>query len=83
MVLLSLLSIPLGLSWQLVDIAWQILSFIAPAVLAIILLGYFVPHAITCTLFRRKNLKKAYNAEWALVTGASSGTSKTSLVHET
>ncbi len=62
-----------SLIWTPVDISWQILSFLAPTVLAIILLGYFVPHTITCLFFRQKNLKKAYNAEWALVTGASSG----------
>ena len=74
MVLLSLLLFPLGILWQILDVLWQLFSFIAPLLLAVIFLGYFVPHLTICLLYRRRNLKKAYNAEWALVTGASSGT---------
>ena len=58
-----------------IDLAWQIFSFIAPVLLAVILLGYFVPHVLTSLLFRQRDLKRAYKAEWALVTGASSGES--------
>lgn len=39
---------------------------------AAIFLGYLIPH-LFLSLFRTKNLKKAYKAEWALVTGSSSG----------
>ncbi len=37
-----------------------------------IFLGYLVPH-LFLSLFRTKNLKRAYKANWALVTGSSSG----------
>lgn len=40
---------------------------------ALIFLGYLVPHLIVAFFYKTKNLKKAYNAQWALVTGASSG----------
>lgn len=36
-------------------------------------LGYLIPHTFVAWFFKTKNLKKAYNAEWALVTGSSSG----------
>ena len=68
---LLLLLLPLSLGWK--TFAW-----LSPLVLAVILLGYFVPHVLVCTLFRGRDLKKAYAAEWALVTGASSGDSCTS-----
>lgn len=58
-----------------IEFGWQIFRFLAPTVLAVVLLGYFVPHAIVCVFFGRRDLKKAYDAEWALVTGASSGRS--------
>jgi short-subunit dehydrogenase len=38
-----------------------------------IFLGYFIPHAFVSLFYKTKNLKKAYNAKWALVTGSSSG----------
>lgn len=40
---------------------------------AIIFLGYLVPHLLVAWFFKTKNLKKAYDAKWALVTGSSSG----------
>lgn len=49
------------------------LCTLASWVLALIFLGYFIPHVIVAWFYKTKNLKKAYNAEWALVTGASSG----------
>ena len=52
---------------------WKVFAAISPFVFAFTLLGYFVPHLVVTTFFRRRNLKRAYNAEWALVTGASSG----------
>jgi short-subunit dehydrogenase len=38
-----------------------------------IFLGYLLPHAFVSMFFKTKNLKKSYNAKWALVTGSSSG----------
>lgn len=35
---------------------------------------YFIHHAICAYFYKTQNLKKRYNAQWALVTGASSGT---------
>ena len=35
--------------------------------------AYLVHHACVAYLARPRNLKRAYQAEWALVTGASSG----------
>lgn len=51
----------------------KMIGTLAVWVLAFIFLGYFVPHLIVAWFYKTKNLKKAYNAEWALVTGASSG----------
>ena len=42
-------------------------------IVALIFGAYAVPHLIVAWFYKTKNLKKAYNAEWALVTGASSG----------
>jgi len=36
-------------------------------------LGYLLPHIFVAWFFKTKNLKKSYNATWALVTGSSSG----------
>ena len=36
-------------------------------------LTYAVQHLICAVFFKTQNLKKRYNAQWALVTGASSG----------
>ena len=36
-------------------------------------LTYIIQHLIVAFFFKTQNLKKRYNAEWALVTGASSG----------
>jgi len=36
-------------------------------------LGYLIPHIFVTLFFKTKDLKKAYNAKWALVTGSSSG----------
>ena len=38
-------------------------------------LGYLIPHIFVVWFFKTKNLKKSYNATWALVTGSSSGAS--------
>lgn len=46
---------------------------ICTAAVAFSLLAYAIPHFIVAWFYKTKNLKKAYNAEWALVTGASSG----------
>lgn len=50
-----------------------LLGTIAGWALALIFLGYAIPHLIVAWFYKTKNLKKAYNADWALVTGASSG----------
>ena len=34
---------------------------------------YFIHHLIVAYFFKTQNLKRRYNAKWALVTGASSG----------
>lgn len=49
------------------------LGTVASWALALIFLGYFIPHIIVAWFYKTKNLKKAYDAQWALVTGASSG----------
>ena len=49
------------------------LGTIATWALAFIFLAYAIPHLVVAWFYKTKNLKKAYNAEWALVTGASSG----------
>lgn len=49
---------------------------IATGALLFIFLAYAIPHFIVAWFYKTKNLKKAYNAEWALVTGASSGIGK-------
>lgn len=48
------------------------LGAVAGWVLAFIFLSYLVPHFIVSFL-KPRDLKKAYNANWGLVTGASSG----------
>ena len=48
------------------------LGTVAGSVLTFIFLAYLIPHFIVSFL-RPRDLKKAYNAKWALVTGASSG----------
>ena len=52
---------------------WMMFSFVSPFAFAAILLGYLLPHAVVSLFFTSRDLKKAYDAEWALVTGASSG----------
>lgn len=37
------------------------------------LMTFLVPYIINTLVFKSRDLKKAYNAKWALVTGASSG----------
>lgn len=49
------------------------LGAIACWAMALIFGAYALPHVIVAWFYRTKDLKKAYNAEWALVTGASSG----------
>jgi hypothetical protein len=48
------------------------LCMVAWSVLAVIFLPYLLHHALL-GFFKGRNLKERYNAEWALVTGASSG----------
>eukprot|EP00887_Chlorella_sp_A99_P000214 scaffold13.g214.t1 len=38
--------------------------------------GYLLPHLLVTWFYKTKNLKKAYGAQWALVTGSSSGIGK-------
>lgn len=49
-----------------------LLGSIAWGVLALIFVPYLLHHALL-GLFKGRDLKKRYGAEWALVTGASSG----------
>ena len=49
------------------------LGTLAGYVLCFIFLSYLIPHFIVALLLKPRDLKKAYNAKWALVTGASSG----------
>ena len=50
----------------------QILEKLSFFACVAIFLGYLVPH-LFLSFFRTKNLKRAYDAKWALVTGSSSG----------
>jgi hypothetical protein len=50
---------------SLAGIGWSVVAFI--------FLTYLIPHFVV-TFLKPKDLKKAYNAKWGLVTGASSGT---------
>lgn len=49
-----------------------LLCTLAWSVLAVIFLPYLLHHVLL-GFFKGRDLKKRYNAEWALVTGASSG----------
>jgi hypothetical protein len=49
-----------------------LLCTFAWSVLAVIFLPYLLHHVLL-GFFKGRDLKKRYNAEWALVTGASSG----------
>lgn len=40
---------------------------------AISVLSYLIPHLVVAWFYKTRDLKKAYNTEWAIVTGASSG----------
>jgi hypothetical protein len=51
----------------------MVIATLAIAAVLLVYLAYAVPHLIVAWFYKTKNLKKAYNAEWALVTGASSG----------
>ena len=64
-----------GMSFLMAPLAllWMMFSFVSPFAFAAILLGYLLPHAVVSLFFTSRDLKKAYDAEWALVTGASSG----------
>ena len=42
-------------------------------ILAVFFLPYVLQHLIVAYLFSPRDLKKTYNAQWALVTGSSSG----------
>ncbi len=48
------------------------LALVFPAILGLIFVPYLLHH-IFLGLFKGRDLKKRYNAQWALVTGASSG----------
>lgn len=50
-----------------------LLAALAGWTLAIVFLSYLIPHTIVAWFYKTQNLKKKYNAQWALVTGASSG----------
>jgi hypothetical protein len=52
----------------------MIIGTICTYLVLFIFLGYFIPHLLVAWFYKTKNLKKAYDAKWALVTGASSGT---------
>lgn len=45
-------------------------------VVLVIFGGYLLPYIFVTWFYKTKNLKKAYNAQWALVTGSSSGIGK-------
>lgn len=47
---------------------WLFLALFVPAFLT-----YAIQHMICAFFYKTQNLKKRYGAEWALVTGASSG----------
>ncbi|GAB4820016.1 hypothetical protein N2152v2_007062 [Parachlorella kessleri] len=49
---------------------------ISTAIVLFIFLSYLLPHVFVTWFFKTKNLKKSYNANWALVTGSSSGIGK-------
>lgn len=51
----------------------MVIGSICTALIAFIFLAYAIPQFIAAWFYKTKNLKKAYDAEWALVTGASSG----------
>lgn len=53
----------------------SVLASIAGWLVAFIFLSYLIPHTFVAWFYKTQNLKKKYNAQWALVTGASSGTS--------
>jgi TRAP-type C4-dicarboxylate transport system permease large subunit len=53
----------------MVSLGWVLFSALFfPAFLT-----YFVQHIVCSFFYKTQNLKKRYNAEWALVTGSSSG----------
>jgi hypothetical protein len=51
------------------------LGTICTFALLLIFGAYAIPHLFVSFFYKTKNLKKAYNADWALVTGGSSGES--------
>ena len=57
----------------MLDALVDVLSRVALYVLAFCLSLYVVPQVILAFFCRTQNLKKKYNATWALVTGGSSG----------
>jgi hypothetical protein len=57
-----------------------LLCTFAWSVLAVIFLPYLLHHVLL-GFFKGRDLKKRYNAEWALVTGASSGAPQCSIGH--
>lgn len=48
------------------------LEYLALRILAFVFLGYLIPHYVVL-LMKPRDLRRAYNAKWALVTGSSSG----------
>ncbi|KAL6769693.1 hypothetical protein ACKKBG_A32010 [Auxenochlorella protothecoides x Auxenochlorella symbiontica] len=54
----------------------SVLASIAGWLVAFIFLSYLIPHTFVAWFYKTQNLKKKYNARWALVTGASSGIGK-------
>lgn len=53
----------------------MVLATICSWIVGFYFLGYLIPHIFVTWFYKTKNLKKAYDAKWALVTGSSSGRS--------
>ena len=51
----------------------MVLGAVCVGLVAFIFGAYAIPHLYVAWFHKTRNLKKAYGAEWALVTGASSG----------
>lgn len=52
----------------------DIYKFLFWALFAPCFLVYFIQHIVCAYVYKTQNLKRRYNAQWALVTGGSSGT---------
>lgn len=66
----------MGVLWWLLSSTFtRVLAYVALALLSLNVGGYFLLQGYV-SLFRSQDLKKKYNAKWAVVTGASSGIGK-------